>query len=113
MIDNLWTIEESLWLDGPETYRRQLHPDCVMVFPSPTGILSVERVLASLEGVPRWKNVEMKQRTAKQMRPDMAFLTYEARAEREQGPPYHAYCSSIYCLEDDRWRIVFHQQTPV
>ena len=113
MIDNLWTIEESLWLDGPETYRRQLHPDCVMVFPSPTGILFVERVLASLEGVPRWKNVEMKQRTAKQMRPDMALLNYEALAEREQGPPYHAYCSSVYYLEDDRWRIVFHQQTPV
>jgi hypothetical protein len=44
--------------------------------------------------------------------PDVALLTYATVSLPPGQPPRHSLRSSIWRLEGDRWRIVFHQGTP-
>jgi|SRR5690625_3715892 len=43
----------------------------------------------------------------------MIVLGYRAKAWRENGPPYRVLCTSTYRADDDGWKLVQHQQSPV
>jgi hypothetical protein len=112
MMDDLWTIEHRLWLDGAEAYGELLAPRCVMAF-GPMGILEDRAIVESLRGVPRWTTVEMAGQVLAQPTPDIAVLAYRAQARRDGAEPYAALCTSTYLRIGGRWRIAQHQQTPL
>lgn len=110
--EELWEIEERLWLSGAEVFRSVMDEDAVMVFPVPAGILRGKEVLEGLDGAPRWRTVEMRERNFRR-RGEVAVLAYRASAEREGAPLYEALCASTYLNDGGTWRLVAHQQTPV
>ena len=108
--DHIIGLERRLWLDGPSAFETVMAPDCVMVFPEPVGILDRSDVLASLDRFARWDSVELDSPEWRQPAPNVALLSYQARAKRGESP-YNALCSSAYILEGRAWLIVLHQHT--
>lgn len=51
--DPLWSLEQAVWTGSTDFYAHSLAPEAVMVFPSPTGVLSRSRILAAVAGAPR------------------------------------------------------------
>ena len=111
-IDDVWKLEERLWLDGAQSYDRLLDEQCLMAFPSPVGLLQGDDIARSLEGAPRWTDVAMSQR--KQCRPDLDTVTigYRAKGRRSGSPVYAAYCTSTYRRRAGAWKLIQHQQSP-
>lgn len=110
-IDELWRLEEKLWLSGSEVFRSVMDSDAVMVFPVPAGIMRAEAALEGLEGSPRWRTVVFRDQTAT-VRDELAVLAYRASAEREGAPIYEALCASTWLRDGSGWRLMSHQQTP-
>jgi len=44
---------------------------------------------------------------------DVALLSYEAEATRENGEPYRALVSTGYVRQCDGWKMMFHAQMPL
>ena len=110
--DQLWQIEERLWLGGAEAFRSHVDPDAVMVMPVPAGILrGQDKVLDSLNGAPRWRTVRFSDTSCRRTGM-IAQLAYHASAERADQPIYTALCASTYLDDGDGWRLIAHQQTP-
>ncbi|MCV0397118.1 MAG: nuclear transport factor 2 family protein [Rhizobiaceae bacterium] len=112
MVADPWRSEERLWLEGAGAYEELLHPECVMVFMEPVGIMTGQAIPESLAGAPRWDGVEMEARTRVDGGPDVVVLAYRAKATR-RGETYQALCSSTYVRSDGNWVILQHQQTPL
>ena len=112
-MDDVWTIERALWLEGPERFRASMAEDCVMVFPDPVGILRNDAFLAGLEGAPRWTALALDEETELRPAPDCTILAYRAEARRAEGPAYRARCTSTYLRIAGAWRIAQHQHTPL
>ncbi len=111
-MDELWTTEHRLWLDGAGAYGELMAPRCVMAF-GPMGILEDDAIVESLRGAPRWTQVEMADQVLAQPTPDVAVLAYRAQARRDGAEPYAALCTSTYLRIGEGWRIAQHQQTPL
>lgn len=111
--DEVWTLEESLWLRGMDVYREVLHDDCVMAFASPIGVMKGPEIARSLEGTPRWASVSMSGKTVGDPDECTVCLGYKASAMRDDEVHYEAFCTSTYCHQDGRWKLIQHQQTPI
>jgi hypothetical protein len=107
-----WEVERALWLGGPSAFRRWVSADCVMVFPEPVGILSGAAILESIGGAPRWGEVAFRETVLRRTGTDAAVLAYRAEAQRAEGTPYRALCSSSYVMDAGEWWLVQHQHTP-
>lgn len=110
--DQIWKIEESLWTSGKEGFRSAMAEDAVMIFPPPSGILQGPKIIDGLEEAPRWRTVEMTERSITRQG-DFILIAYRASAERDGLPIYEAYCSSTYIATGTGWQILHHQQTPI
>lgn len=110
--EQLWALEERFWTGGADYYCSVLHPECLMVFAEPAGILAGDEIVEGLEQAERWIGVEMTDRLTIRPGDDAAVLAYRAEARRETGEPYRCNCSSTYLRDGERWRLVQHQQTP-
>lgn len=109
----LLSIERSLWKGGVDAYRRNLDDDCLVAFAQQAGVSSREEVAGTVEGAPRWKDLEMEVEGLLQPTPDIAILTYRASAVRGEDETYQALISSGYVKRQDAWKLMFHQQTPL
>ena len=110
--DELWKMEKSFWLDGPEFYGHAMAPDARMVFPDPVGILAGEEIVEGLKQAPRWAEVRFDEREATGMG-DTVVLAYRATGKREGEAAYVALCMSTYVKGGEGWRLLAHQQSPV
>ncbi|WP_448951954.1 nuclear transport factor 2 family protein [Labrys neptuniae] len=50
---------------------------------------------------------------ARGIAPDTVLLTYRSRRRQSDGTMQQTLRSSIWCLRDERWQMMFHQGTPV
>jgi deazaflavin-dependent oxidoreductase (nitroreductase family) len=76
-------------------------------------LLDREQTLASWEGVPPWRDVELSEEQTLAVTDDVLILTYVARASRGDAmPPYVARFTTVYVRKGSAWRVAFHQQTP-
>jgi hypothetical protein len=110
-MNDLWTIEEALWLEGNDAYRSHMADECLMLFGS-MGILEGAEIIATLENAPRWASVDMNDRHMA-VNGQTTVIAYQAVGRREGADPYQALCSSTYVRQDGGWKIVQHQQTPL
>lgn len=111
MDDDVWRLEELLWIGTLAEFKQAVHPACIMAFATPVGIMAGAEILQSLQGVPRWTSVMMRERQECRPADGVVVLAYEAEGEREGDPPYRAICTSTYWRSDHGWRLVQHQQT--
>ena len=111
--DAIWSLEERFWTGGEDHYGSALHPACVMAFPAPAGLLSGPAITRSLAQAPRWSSVAMSERHLARPGSELVVLGYRARAIRAGAEAYEAYCTSSYRRDEDGWRLVQHQQTPI
>jgi hypothetical protein len=112
--EKIWALEEKLWCGDARQMEAALDPECVMAFPAPVGILAgPPSIRQALEEAPRWSRVALSERDLHRPAPDVLVLAYRTSAQRDEAPPYNAYCTSTYRRRIDGWRLVQHQQTPI
>jgi hypothetical protein len=110
--NDLLAIEDHFWTGGPEAYQRYADAECLVAFSELAGVMSNRDIAKSAEKA-RWKDVSLKRKGIVQLSDTAAVITYECRAERKEGQPYHALVSSGYVKRLDGWKLAFHQQTPL
>ncbi|MGZ9809736.1 DUF4440 domain-containing protein [Pseudoroseicyclus sp. H15] len=108
---DLWEQERRLWLDGQEAYEELLSDEVLMTFPAPGGPLDRATVIDSLDDSNRWEAVAFDDQHVRELGEDR-LLIYTAEGRRE-GEGYAAGCASVWRLEGDKYRLYYHQQTPV
>ena len=115
--NELVAIERSLWTNDAAIYESSLIEDAVLVF-AETGVIRREPALAAIrqenaEGR-RWAEVQFDDVLALRLTPDAALLTYRATARwAHASSPIAVLASSVYVSREGRWKLAFHQQTPV
>ena len=111
--DDLVSIEQELWVGGPEAYRQNLDDACLIAFTQMAGVSSREDIARTVEGGERWRDLDIEVVDVLQPAPEVAILTYRASAVRGTTETYHALVSSAYVKRDGAWKLAFHQQTPI
>jgi hypothetical protein len=110
-MDEIWVTEEQFWLGGADHYRTAMHPDCMMAFQAPAGILVGRQIIEAINRAPRWASVVMVDRRMTRPVPGVIALAYKAQATRGDDAPYDAYCTSTYVHGEDGWRLIQHQHS--
>lgn len=111
--NDIWCLEERLWVEGAETWARLFHPDCVIAMPDPAGVLAGEAVAASLVTMPRWSSVHIMGQAAGRIDAGLVVLAYVGEGRRPEAPVYRALCTSTWRGDEGGWKLVQHQQTPL
>ena len=110
----LFKLEEAFWLKGGEHYAAHLSPAAVMVFPDPAGVLVKDEIERSISAGSRWNHVALEEHRLMELNDGAALVTYKATARRDaKAKPYVARASSAYVHDGRRWKLAFHQQTPL
>lgn len=91
-------------------YSRVLAQDPVIMLTGGLRITDRDQVIASMGGPP-WSAFEIIDPKESYLGPDVGFLTYKVRADRD-GTPYTALLSSVYAKEGGEWKLALHQHTP-
>lgn len=107
--EDLWRVEEALWLGGPQDYAAVLHPACLMAFAG-VGVLDKDAAIEAVQG-PRWRSVSAQGGVLGHVRDDLVVAAYRAEAARDAGSPYRCVCTSTYLRVGDAWRLIQHQQS--
>ena len=112
--DVLFGLEEQFWLEGAEYYAANLSPAALMVFPEPAGVRVKDEIESSISAGPRWSDVALEEHRLMQLNEGAAVVTYKATARRNgEAEPYVTRASSAYVHDGRRWKLAFHQQTPL
>jgi hypothetical protein len=115
--EHLLRTERELWTNNALLYQDTLVPEALLVFPE-TGVITrdvaVEAIRQENAEGRRWAEVHMQQVRTLSLSDDAVLLTYRvaARWQHEQAP-IEALASSAYVRRDGRWKLAFHQQTPL
>ena len=114
--DELIELEKTFWEAPPDgsIYGERMVAEGRVLMPSPAGIMDREETIEAIDGSPPWTNYELKELEFYELNDESAILTYKATATREgMADPYEALITSTYRRQDDEWKLVTHQQTPL
>lgn len=92
-------------------YNSILHQDAMMMFPGGMQVKGKENILKSISSQP-WYSFEIKNTQIISVSNQVKILTYRVNAQRKGSDLYEALISSTYILVDNKWKLIFHQQTP-
>jgi hypothetical protein len=110
----LLALERQFWTGGSKFYQENVDESCLIVFNRDmAGVMSNKDIAATVKNGNRRKDLEIKLKGLVTPSEDTTILSYEARATRESGGRYAALVSTGYAKRDGRWKMVFHQQTPL
>ena len=115
--EQLVEIERKLWTNDAAYYRDNLIEEAVLVF-AETGVIpretAVEAILSENAKGQTWGEVEFADVKSRRLSDDVVLLTYRitARWEHEESRIF-ALASSVYVKRNERWKLAFHQQTPM
>ena len=113
----LVVIERSLWTNDADVYAANLTKEAVLVF-AETGVIrrdvAIEAIRQENAEGRRWASVQFDNVLCLPVAEGAALLNYRvtARWEHESSPVF-ADASSLYVNVGGRWKLIFHQQTPV
>lgn len=113
--DDLLELEEGFWraAGSRDSYAAHLAGDAVHLFPGWGVTTDNERVLEAVDGVDPWETFSIEDITVVELGAGAAALVYTARARRAGQEEYVAAMTSVYRRDDDGWKLVIHQQTPL
>ena len=109
-MDDIWSEERRLWLEGADAYDELMAADCVMAF-GPMGIMTRSEIVDSMNGSPRWSYIDMTDTEQTKPADNLSIIAYRASATRPGAEPYEAVCTSTYVLVGNRWKLAQHQQS--
>ena len=109
----LMSLEKRFWTDGADYFRQNLDEKCLVAFTEMAKVMSKEEVAATIKPEDRFKDVDLQTKGLLQVDDNTAVLTYQASAKRPDGKPYKALVSSGYARRNGKWKMMFHQQTPL
>lgn len=112
--DEIEALERRGWdaLSGPNGvafYEDVMAEDGLMVFP---GLVMDKRAaLDAIGGASPWSSFELRdvRSTADN---SVGLVTYRAKGQRSDAPPYEAVMSSVYVRRGAEWKLLLHQQSP-
>jgi len=113
LVDHLLDLERHFWTSGVDFFRNNLGDHCLLAFEGLAGKLSRAHVMRTIGQQARWEAPQLDLKGFIEPTDGFALMTYEARATRPDGKPYHALVSSGYLAEAGNWKLIFHQQTPI
>jgi hypothetical protein len=117
ILEELITIERTLWENNAEIYQGRYSPEALLIFPG-VGRIDRDTAVAAI----RQENVEG--RAWAEVRFDdvdgrwittgaAALITYTATARwNYESTASKTLCASVYVRVGGSWRVTFHQQTP-
>ena len=111
--DQLYEIEKNFWTGDAQYYRQNLADKCMVVFTEMAGLQTREEIASMIKDPQRWQDLKLTDKNALDLADDAILLSYRASARRENGEPYEARVSTVYVKENGRWKMTFHQQTPL
>jgi hypothetical protein len=103
-------IESALAAGGADAYRHHLADDVLVVVPGM--VLDRDATIEAIAASPGWDAVTMDDATTMRLDGGAALISYRFEGRRGDDV-YTAVLSSVYVLKDGRWRLAFHQQTPL
>ncbi len=95
---------------GKKFYASVLREDSVMLFPGGLRIVGREQALQSL-GTQPWASFRIENAVVVPLTANAATVVYTVTAVRTGSEPYVALVSSTY-VQEGRWQLAVHQQTP-
>ena len=117
-MQELLNIENDVWqaLSTSEAASRNLlqtvlHEDATMLFPGGMRVRGKSNILASISSQP-WSSFVIEQPQVISVAEHVGILAYRVNAKREKGKSYKALISSTYVQLKNKWKMIFHQQTP-
>jgi hypothetical protein len=115
--EHLVNIERKLWTNDAAFYKNNLTEDCLLVFPE-TGVISrdlaVDAIRKENEEGRKWAEVDFDEMRTRRLTDDVALLMYRVTARwKHQKSSITTLASSLYVKRDSRWKLTFHQQTPL
>jgi hypothetical protein len=106
----LYEIEHTLGDGDGDAYRRHLMDDAVVVVPGDA--MGKEETARAIDAGPRWDDTAFADERLVRLGDDVALLVYRFDGVRGDDR-YAALMGSVYVERDGRWRLAFHQQTPL
>ena len=110
---DLLALEKQFWTGDEAFYRENVDRSCLVAFAEMAGVMGNDEIAATVRDGNRWTQLELLARGFLQPTPDVALLTYEAKAERADGRPYRALVSTGYVRRGQAWKMTFHAETPL
>lgn len=108
----IWAFEESLWIEGRETYEAKIDAECLMVLPQPPYVYTGRQAIDAVSDTPRWETVEFSDRQLMRPQEGLIVIAYHAKASRG-GEAYEAHCTTTMRRQaHEEWTVVQHQQLP-
>lgn len=112
----LLDLEAEVWRAlssdrGADFFRQVLTPQALMVLPG--AVLEKDRALRETAAAPPWATYHIEDPRILRLTEQSAVLTYRATARRDHEPEYRALMTSVYVESCDKWKLAFHQQTPL
>lgn len=107
----LMRIEHELTTDTGPSYREHLTEDAIVIVPG--AVLDKGSTIAAMAQSPGWSDFDTNEVRLVELGDGAALVTYTFRGHREPDTDYTAVLTSVYSREGDRWRMRFHQQTPL
>jgi len=118
ILNELITIERTLWENDAQTYRDGYSPEALLIFPG-VGRIDRDTAVAAIrkenaEGR-AWAEVRLDDVDGRWITSDAAALiTYVATARwNYESAASKTLCASVYARVGGSWRVAFHQQTPI
>ena len=109
----IWSFEESLWTGDADHYRALIDEQCVMVLPAEPHVFTAGQAIEAVASTPRWSSVELSQRQVMRPEEGLIVIAYHARADRDGGEAYQAFCTTtIRRRAHEDWLVVQHSQLP-
>ena len=115
--EQLLEIERRLWTNNAEFYQEHLVEDAMLVF-GETGPIGRDVAVKAIrrenaEGR-RWVKAGLHDIAVCTLAEDAALLTYRAEARwHGADADISVYAGSVYVRRGGRWKLAFHQQTPI
>ena len=81
---DLLAIEEKFWSGDESYYRKHADSACLVAFDKMAGLMSNPDLAATAKDGNRWKKLDIEMKGVVRPCDEVAILTYEANAEREQ-----------------------------
>jgi hypothetical protein len=118
VLNDLITIERTLWENNAEIYHDRYSPEALLIFAA-VGRIDRERAVAAVrkenaEGH-AWAQVGFDDVDGRWIKSEAAALiTYMATARwNYESSASKTLCASVYVREGGSWRVAYHQQTPI
>jgi hypothetical protein len=115
MRSDLIDFEKKFWTNDPEFYAANYTTDAVLIFPG-VGRLDRGMAVAAIREENRlghrWAEVDFDAVATVELTPEVVLLSYTAMTRwNYQETTTSVLCSTVYVVDNGRWRVAFHQQT--